>query len=320
MSGAADTSGQIARAVLYEGHILYPYRRSALKNRRPWSFGTLAPEPWATHNWEPSTFHSEVLVLQTAAAFELCLTLRFLHLSRTTRPGPAVEYGEAMEREVSLDRCTALELLGGPAKREFHFSSDEKGGAGWGRLAGSMEIRAESVRAPNADKSSVNGEVLKLFIQTRNDRVLAAGASRDEALLASMVAAHAGLQVSGGEFVSLMDPPALLAAAAAGCRNSGVFPVLVGSPERRDQALVSPIILYDFPQIAAESVVAYCDATEIDEMLALRVLTLSELEKAELRAAGGRGRAILERTEALLPDELVKTHGVLRDVSVAGEK
>jgi len=35
---------KIADAVLYEGHLLYPYRASALKNRKRWNFGVLVPE------------------------------------------------------------------------------------------------------------------------------------------------------------------------------------------------------------------------------------------------------------------------------------
>jgi len=34
---------KIARAVLYEGYLLYPYRRSALKNQWRWTFGGVAP-------------------------------------------------------------------------------------------------------------------------------------------------------------------------------------------------------------------------------------------------------------------------------------
>ena len=49
--------------------------------------------------------------------------------------------------------------------------------------------------------------------------------------------------------------------------------------------LCSPIILYDYPQIAPESAGDFYDATEMDEMLTLRVMTLTDDEKNEMRRA-----------------------------------
>ncbi len=46
--------------------------------------------------------------------------------------------------------------------------------------------------------------------------------------------------------------------------------MLVGVQPERDMLLCSPIILYDYPQIAPESAADFCDATEMDEMLTLR--------------------------------------------------
>jgi hypothetical protein len=34
---------QIAKAVLYEGYMLYPYRPSSVKNRQRWNFGLSIP-------------------------------------------------------------------------------------------------------------------------------------------------------------------------------------------------------------------------------------------------------------------------------------
>ena len=34
---------EIARAVLYEGYMLYPYRPSSVKNQQRWNFGVLFP-------------------------------------------------------------------------------------------------------------------------------------------------------------------------------------------------------------------------------------------------------------------------------------
>ena len=54
------------------------------------------------------------------------------------------------------------------------------------------------------------------------------------------------------------------------------------------------------------------DGTEIDEILALRILTLTEDEKREMRQGDDRARQILERTEALPEEQFLKLHGVLR--------
>ena len=38
---------KIAKAVLYEGYLLYPYRPSAIKNRQRWNFGVLYPRSYS---------------------------------------------------------------------------------------------------------------------------------------------------------------------------------------------------------------------------------------------------------------------------------
>ncbi len=79
--------------------------------------------------------------------------------------------------------------------------------------------------------------------------------------------------------------------------------------------LSSPIILYDYPQIAPESAGDFFDGTEIDEMLTLRIMTLTDDEKREMRGADERARLILERTEAMPVEHLMKLHGAVRGIS-----
>jgi hypothetical protein len=76
--------------------------------------------------------------------------------------------------------------------------------------------------------------------------------------------------------------------------------------------LSAPIILYDYPQIAPESSGDLFDGTEIDEILALRILTLTDAEKLEVRGGDERARRILERTEMLPPEHFQKLHGAMR--------
>ena len=96
--------------------------------------------------------------------------------------------------------------------------------------------------------------------------------------------------------------------------------MLVGEPGARDTLLSSPIILEDHPRIAPESPGDLFDGGEIDEMLVLNILSLTDEEKAEMRDSDPRTREILERTEALTPEELMRLHGTIRDLRVVRER
>jgi len=84
--------------------------------------------------------------------------------------------------------------------------------------------------------------------------------------------------------------------------------------------LSSPIILYDYPQIAPESAGELFDSTEIDEILTLRILTLTDEEKREMRNLDDRGRRILERTETMPLEQLMKLHGAVRGLRTVVEE
>jgi hypothetical protein len=127
------------------------------------------------------------------------------------------------------------------------------------------------------------------------------------------------MAVTEAAFVSLLDPPAGAGDAVARCRNIGTWPVLVGEPGQRDTVLSSPIILYDYPAVAPESAGDFCDGTEIDELLALRVMTLTDGEKAEARATDARAREILDRADALPPEVFDRLHGTIRHLGAARE-
>jgi hypothetical protein len=145
--------------------------------------------------------------------------------------------------------------------------------------------------------------------------------SRDEVLMRSLISTHTILGVRQGEFVSLLDPPEMFREAAAGCRNIGTWPALVGDEGERDCLLSSPIIIYDYPQVAPESAGDFYDGTEIDELLTLRVMTMTDQEKQEMRLVDERARQILERTEALSSERLMKLHGAVRSLRrFEGEK
>ena len=143
-------------------------------------------------------------------------------------------------------------------------------------------------------------------------------ADREQALRHTMASTHAVLRITGGRFLSLADPPENALDLAAQCVNDGVWPVLVGAAGQNDTVLASPIILDDHPEVAPESPGDLFDSSEIDEILTLRILALSDAEKAEMREADERARALLERTEALAPGDLLRMHGAMRRPTVHG--
>jgi hypothetical protein len=119
------------------------------------------------------------------------------------------------------------------------------------------------------------------------------------------------VQVSGGAFVSMVDPPRWAADYVAQCENAGAWPVLAGPAERRDLLLGSPIILYDHAEVAPESPGDLLDSTEIDEILTLRTLALTAAEKSEARATDPRAAAVIDRVEGLGPELMDRLHGAI---------
>jgi hypothetical protein len=307
-----DPVRQIADAVLYEGYVLWPYRRSALKNQRRWTFGGVYPAPHAReHPDDASVMRTQCLVEGERASAEV--RVRFLHVVRRELAGPGGTPVDELtvdgERHVAWDEAVERELGPGPIAIPAGREVERLGQAGaivrtWDELAGRVDVREDALG---------NG-LRRLTVEIANTSAWDGGA-REEVLRRTFCSTHTVLRATGGEFVSLTDPPERLRAAAAACENVGTWPVLVGEPGRRDTLLSSPIILEDHPRVAPESPGDLFDGGEIDQLLVLNILALTEEEKAEMRAADPRTREILERTEALTPDQLMRLHGAIRDVA-----
>ncbi len=339
---------KIANAVLYEGYILYPYRASSVKNRQRWNFGALAPRNFAQAQTgaDAWTMQTECLV-QGSERATLDVKVRFLHLmarevceSSTSlselddgnesdfHPVNSLEVGdqsyqtwqEAVEREINLSMLNLSELVSRPQRQTFTFPASRETeslrdveGQEVGVIVrtqqlieGAFEVAAE--RAGD-ELFKVNVRVLNLTA-FEDEKVN----NRDEALMRSLVSTHTILSAQDGEFVSLLDPPEALREVAARCQNVGTYPVLVGEEGTRDCVLSSPIILYDYPQIAPESAGDLFDGTEIDEILTLRIMTLTDEEKHAMRHVDAHARRILERTETLPMEQLLKLHGAMKGV------
>ena len=286
---------KIAAAILYEGYILYPYRPTAIKNRQRWNFGTLYPRVYAQAQRpeEPYRLVAECLVEPEPAA-TLDVRLRFLQLLR--RPNaPALAWDEAVERTSEHTNLLLSNLIASPLSMTLPIDAD---------LQIDLSIGVQMLE---------NGAArLRLEVQNASLLPRGAAATREEALPLSFVSAHLLLGLAHGQFVSLLDPGEAYRESAAACSNQGVFPVLAGDESERSIMLCSPIILYDYPKIAPESEGDFFDGTEMDEMLTLRVLTLTDAEKQEMMNGDPRARRILERTEALTSDAMLKAHGVIR--------
>jgi hypothetical protein len=76
--------------------------------------------------------------------------------------------------------------------------------------------------------------------------------------------------------------------------------------------LSSPVILYDHPEIAPESAGDLFDSTEIDEILTLRTMALTDEEKREARATDPRAADLIDRLDDLPPELMEKLHGAIR--------
>lgn len=336
----------VADAVLYEGYLLYPYRKSSGKNAVRWQFGILAPRAWveahgpatdgvagSAESWWQQT---ECLVEAPASA-TVHVRPRFLQVQTRTieRRLPSGEY-EPVERldvgertEVAFEEAVPQELdvvvglgeLG--AERIVTYGAEaaettERLVDGEGVEVGRVVRRREPVSGllrVSVERADAPFPLERLRIRAENtDDATPADASRPEALRRSMVAAHCFVSVSAGSFLSLLDPPAWAAEAAKRCMNVRTFPVLAGPPGSRGLLLSSPIILYDHPQIAPESPGDLHDAAEIDEILSLRTMTLTEDEKREARGTDPRAAAIVDRVDTMPPEVMERLHGAVRSL------
>jgi hypothetical protein len=312
---------KIAAAILYEGYMLYPYRPTSIKNRQRWNFGTLYPRIYAEAQRPQETFRlvAECIAVVSENAM-LDMKISFLQLIRQGRSldkrgesgeltDPSLAWDEAVEQTHELRDLRIENLLLEPIVLTLEIDApaipEGRGSFANAALQVVLRIRAEQ-----------DGGACKLHMEIENTTSLSsdAGARRDEALPQSLVSAHLLLGITQGEFVSMLDPGESYSDAVAGCASVGVFPVLVGTEPDRSMMLCSPIILYDYPQIAPESEGDFFDGTEMDEMLTLRVLTLTDAEKQEMRESDSRARKILERTESLTQEMMLKAHGLVRSL------
>jgi hypothetical protein len=332
-----DHARRVADAILYEGYLLYPYHKAAQKNQARFQFGVLMPPGYgAVDACEPTASQTECL-LECRDDAEVRVLVRFLHLQRravqTASPDSTemhdvgtlavdgteyTSWEEAAEREQRMtavvasllaeDKSLEFQIGAGEAVEELIDSRGRLAGClvrTWNELDGVIRLHAERVAGPY--------QALKLRVQVENCTApLAEMVTRSDGLRHAFIAAHSLTGVPGGTFLSMTDPPEWAATEVAACRNTGTWPVLAGPDDCRDLMLSSPVILYDHPEVAAESAGDLFDATEIDEILTLRTLTLTDAEKRQARATDSRAAELMDRLDDMPPEMLERMHGAIR--------
>lgn len=327
-SDSMAVAREVADAVLYEGYLLYPYRADSRKNQSRWQFGVLGPPGAAEAGVGEDPRLAAQCLLHASAHSTVSVTLRFLHLQRRhvqkwdgTAFTDVAELREGTRSWLSWDEAVEQQFDTGALALRATRKVVEVDGARevepLHNTAGELIGQITRVRAPLRAEVELTctergGGLWRLGVQVRNtdtgDRP-----TKDTAITRSLIGAHLLLSCAGAEFVSLLEPPPEAEAAAAACERHRCFPVLAGHPEEKTIMLVSPIILYDYPEVAGESKGALFDSTEIDEILTLRILTLTEEEKAQARATDPLAAQIIDRCDTMTPQELQELHGILRN-------
>lgn len=323
--------------MLYEGYILWPYTRSATKNQQRWTFGGVYPEAYALQSGgaDRSTVRTEVLVEATDGKPSIVATVRFLQVmarqvvkvidgrdepvSEMTVAGERyMSWDEASEREAEIPLeiktgCAAASMtlnMGSGRFREPLLENGKEIGAivrSWESISGLVTVTSAGIR--HNDQSGASLHRIGVSISNTNSST---NTSREEAVRCTLISAHVIVRASGAKFISQTDPPPSLKEHSSTNANIGLWPVLVGDSDRSDTILASPIILDDFPRIAPESPGDLFDGGEIDQLLVLNVLSLTEEEQNEMRASDPKAREILDRCKSLTNEQLMRLHGTVR--------
>lgn len=322
MSASWARARAVADAVLYEGYLLYPYRGTSSKNQSRWQWGVLGPPGAAAAGVGEDDHLSAQFVVDGADA--VTLMLRFLQLQHrqaecssgggyrpvdelTTPTGSWLSWDEAVEVELSFG---PFEFANAPA--QWALPVNVPGGTEVDTVDGGRLVRTrQPLHAVLNVDIEADGGLYRVAVEIANTAALAV--DKHCAIATSLIGTHVIVEAVGGEFVSLLEPPDEAAAAVDRCRQHRCFPVLAGPPGECDLLLVSPIILYDHPEIAEQSGGHFFDSTEIDELLTLRVMTMTDDEKAQARATDPLAAELIDRCDAMPPETMARMHGVLRN-------
>ena len=331
--------GKNGSGVRWQFGVLVPHRHADANPLPPGAMQAAGTVSGAVETWCQQT----ECILEPAGGASVDIRLRFLHLQARLVEQAAdggsftpveslaaggelyVTWDEGVETEIDAtfavtdlytgEHVVPVELAG---SQEIEILTDD-GGTVVGRvirrrqpLSLRMLVSAEELPGPYG--------IARLRVRTENvtDWVDSSG-SRGEVVLRSPVATHLILAVPpGSRFVSPLGPPEWAKPALESCNNLSTWPVLVGEEGSTDMMLSSPMVLPDHPQIAPESPMDLFDGTENDELLSLRIMTLTDEEKVQARATDPRAAAIIEHADNLPPEIYERLHGAIRSLEFSG--
>ena len=267
---------KIADAILYEGYNLYPYRKDALKNQKRFNFGIVSAEKETFQNLE-------CLILSENSDAEISFKIRFLQIENSQ------DWQSVIPRECS-NSVNLREILDVRKSFDFSFSADES----FLELNGKIEVFAT--------KLDENLYKLKLILQNLTQ------CENAESNVSNLISTHQILNVKNAKFLSLLETPEEFQKFSQTLENKNVFPVLVGDKSKQNSIFASPIILYDFPKVSENSFAEMFDGTEIDELLVLSILALTDEEKREIRRTDEKAAKVLDKIENMNKEDLLKLH------------
>ena len=319
---ALEHARAVADAVLYEGYVLYPYRASAAKNRVRWQWGVLMPGDVVERDGSERSWNRTDLVIDGRAT-SLRATVRFLQVQRRELEDTAGHRVERLETpdvvHVPWDEATEQEhTVDVPLAGPLDASVEVPGRTEVEEVEGGRLVRERApltlgiVTTVHQPDAPFPVSLVSLRVENRTTASADPGGGRPQWLRRALVACHVLVEVDGAAFVSQLDHPEWAKGFVAGCANEGVFPVLAGPEDQQHVVLSSPIILYDHPQLAPQSESSFMDSLEIDELLSLRTMTLSEEEKREVRGTDPRAAALLDEVDDMPPELWDRLHGTVR--------
>ena len=220
-----DALERIVEAVLYEGYILWPYRRSAKKNRQRWTFGGVYAPAFvaAADSGDVSCVQTQCLVTGEAPLVDV--ELRFLQVvqrrvAQVLARG-ALQFVDQLSagsrRILAWDEAVERRIAGNGSFVVEAGEEREKVDGGvivrnWEEARGKVDVDVEPVQ---------HGVWRVSVVVSNTSRWN--GTDRTLAQRHGLMSAHVVLRVRGGAFVSMTDPPSELDALVAACQNRGLW-------------------------------------------------------------------------------------------------
>lgn len=313
----------LTRTVLYEGYSIFPYHRSSIKNQKPIPFGVIYPEEYQTHNLQvPSVMQTECIITAQENT-TINITVRFLHLITSDAHQEndknyinTYQGGwQTIEREVNSGNLLITTLVNSQKILPIKFNEidiDKKGYDNNENLKAKIfnnvsPIEGKVIIKAFAIANEKNIFRLRITVINNTAVINADDISRDEAFRQSFLSTNTILKINDGEFISDQSPAENFRDIVAKCQKIGTWPILID--ESNTTMLSSPIILYDYPQINAQSKGDLFDSLEIEEMLILHLSAMSDEEKERIGESDEKMRAMLDKARQVTPEELLNLHG-----------